>query len=238
MKQRFTLLLVASCMLAGSAIAQPMQTKPHIRVAGEAKLERAPDQAIFSVTLQHRNKVLAEAKRENDQTLDKLIATATSFDIPRSQLQPSRLSISPQYRYENESGKQFLTGYMVNRSLQVTLDDIDSQEKLLSAMLDAGVERIGDVQFRLKDEDKQRELLYEKAYLHAKQKARNIARAAGQTLGKPIIIDTLGGGGGYSPPMMMESMAASRSSDMSVAQNLPGMITLQQTIQVTFALGE
>lgn len=228
-----TLLAIFSGIMLFSAFPALAEGRS-ISVSGTAKEDVVPDQAVLSVSLVNRDKVLAEAKKQNDALAEKLVAIIRKFDIPKEKVTTSGLYINPEYNYPD--GKQQFVGYMVNRSLRITIDKIDNQEKILSALVDAKIDQVGGVEFQLSDPEAREGALRVKAFENAKAKAEALAKAAGSKLGAAITIATDGAvmpPPGMPRPMMM---AAKASMESSVAPSLPGVITLQESVSVTFAL--
>jgi uncharacterized protein YggE len=212
------------------AQTEPSKAVRTISVSGEAHEQVAPDQAILSVGLVSKDKVLNVAKKANDALADKLVAIAAQFKIPREKIATSNINISPDYNYADNK-RQFL-GYNVTRSLRITIDDISQQEQVLSAVVDAKIDQVNGVEFQLADAQKHEAALRVKAFNNAREKAEALAQAAGGKLGQALVINA-GGGGGNRP---VAPMAMMMKSDSSIAPNLPGLMNLQESVSVTFAL--
>lgn len=230
------LLMLAAPFIAFAAPvqAQTVSEPRNISVSGSAKEEINPDQAVLSLSVVSRDKVLANAKKHNDDQAKKVVGITDGFKIPQEKISTSSLNISPEYNYND--GKQTFIGYVVNRSLRITIDKLDIQEKLISALVDAKIDQINGLEFQLADPKAHESRLRIKAFQDAKVKADELAKAADSKLGKALSITTEDTPA-YHPPRPMMAMAKS-SADMaeSVAPTLPGLITLQQNVNVTFAL--
>ncbi len=225
-------------VLVSNAFAQMPPPPPMVRmisVTGEAHQDFSPDQAVMNLSLVSRNANLAEAKQHNDALAKKLMAITTEFNIPAEKVATSGLYISPEYNYDNS--KQRLIGYIVNRSLRITMDKMDIHERLLSKIVDAGVDQVSGVEFRLADPEAAAQKIRAKAFENAKARAQTLATAAGVTLGKPISISTSGAAPIMPPmPMMARAMDAAGAESSSVAPSLPGMISIQENVSVVFSL--
>lgn len=232
------LLLVAACFVAGAAYAQPpMQPMRMISVQGQAHMEVAPDQAELHVSLVSRNIDLNEAKRANDKLTKSVRNIALDMKIPEKNIATSHVHVSPQYNWRNN--QQELKGYMVNRSLNITMDSIDTHERLLSELIAAGVDQVGGVNFKLAKPDSYEAKLRIEAVKDAAAKAKVLADAAGVELGKPISI-TVGGASAMPYPVPMARMAmaedVSAAGSNSVAPALPGMIRLEETVSIVYEI--
>lgn len=234
------LLVFFTILLAVPAFAQvpPSPMPPTLSITGEAKETVMPDQAILTASVVNHDKQLAVAKKNNDDQMEKVVKIAQEFNIPRSKITPSNLNINPEYIYNDKTRKQEMTGYVVSRTLRITMDKLDIHERVLSALVDANVDQVSGVEFSVANPDAISDRLRVKAMENAKTKATALAAAAGVKLGKPLSINA---GGGYVPPMpipmarmaMMDSGGAEKTS---VAPSLPGMLDMRESVSVVFAL--
>lgn len=209
------------------------QTLPRmITVTGEAEEQVAPDQAILTVSLVTKNKDLNLAKRDNDAMVEKLVTIARDFKIAKEKVATSGVYISPEYNYEQN--KQVFIGYIVNRTLRITMDDISINERVLSAVVDAKIDQVNGVEFTLSDREKLAKAVRVKAVENAREKATALATAAGAKLGQVVNIATAGAEQPMPPRPMMYAKAAMAES--SVAPSLPGMVSLSESVTVSYAL--
>lgn len=237
MKKILALATVITMVSAASYAQMPPPPHPMrmISVTGEAHEDIVPDQAVLNISLVSRNISLQEAKQHNDALTAKLVAITKEFEIPKNDVATSNLYVSPEYNYDN--GKQRLMGYVVNRSLRITMKKLDVHERLLSKVVEAGVDQVGGVEFGLSDPESHMLKVRAKAFENAKAKADLLAKTAGMTLGKPISISL----GGAAPPVMPVPMMA-RMADVAmeqsgtVAPSLPGVSTIRETVSVTFEM--
>lgn len=208
-----------------------------ISVSGHSSAQVGPDQAVMSMSLVNRDKDLSVAKQANDAMTDRIATIAKQYNIPKDKVATSGFYSSPEYDYSSQNNRQVFRDYMVNRSIRITIDDLTSQEKLLSAIVDAKIDQVNGVEFQLSDREKFAAPLRLKAYEDAKNKAQAIATAAGLKLGPPLTIEV---GEATAQPrpyaaMPMMAMAESRAG-ASVAPSLPGLISIEETVTVTFEL--
>ena len=233
-------LLVVFSILAPAGLAFADSDLPRLRtisVTGEAKDEVAPDQAVLSVSLVSKDKDLNTAKSNNDAMVERVVVIAKDHGITKGKLSTSNLYISPEYSFTNlpqGTGKQVLIGYIVSRSLRITIDDLSHEEMLLSAIVAAKVDQVNGVEFQLADKEAYTSKLRVKAFADAKAQATALAEAAGVKLGAPLTIST-NGTMGIEPMPFPRMMMASKGAE-SVAPSLPGHITLQENVQVTFGI--
>lgn len=235
------LLCVALCaamavlLLPPAARAQMVPPPPSrmVTVSGEAEAELPPDRAALSVSLVNRHLDLAVAKKENDALVEKLLAVTREFKIPREKVATSYLMITPEYTYDKNQ-RQF-AGYTVSRGLRISMEKLDGYERLLSAVVDAGVDQVGGIEFSLSDREAQLEKIRIRAVENARARAETLARAAGAKLGPVLGISTVGDSRPMAPMPMFKAMRADMA-ESSAAPELPGMLTLRESVSVSFAL--
>ncbi|NBX03742.1 MAG: DUF541 domain-containing protein [Alphaproteobacteria bacterium] len=231
------ILLVAALLASPSAYAQmpPPPPPPHIiSVSGEAHEQVAADRVIFNITLASKNAKLSAAKTANDALVEQLVKVTKEFSIPKDKINTSNIYISPEYRYEQNTGEQKFVGYNISRIIRVTLDDLSQHEKFLAALIEAKID-LWDANFTLIDMKAHSEKLRLAAFADAKAKAESLAKAAGNKLGGAVSIVAGGNPAVGRPPMPMLAMRADAAS-LAVPPALPGMVSLAESVEVTFAL--
>ncbi len=240
MKHHFISVTAILILLTGPALAHPengLIQQRTITVSGESSEQIAPDQAVLSISLVSRDKSLAAAKQHNDKLAEKLVQIAYEYKIPKEKITTSQLYIAPEYNYRPKDNKREFAGYTVNRSLHITIDKLDIHERLLSAIIEAEIDQVNGIDFRLSDPEKHASALRVKAFGNAKAKAAALAQAAGAKLGQALTINTMDVSTPIPGPRpMMMAARADAGAEMSVAPSLPGMIELRQAVTVVFGL--
>lgn len=208
-----------------------------ITVSGSAQEEVSPDQAVISGQLASRAKTLTEAKTTNDALVERALAVAKQFEIPTQDVAASNVYISPEYTYNNSSKKQELVGYIVSRNLTITMKAMDNHERVLSALVENGIDQVNGVNFTIANPEARADQLRVKAVQNARARAQMLAVAAGAKLGKVMAISMDGAAQPPMPVMAQGMMAKSAMmAESSVAPSLPGMTSLEERVSVTFEL--
>lgn len=222
-------------MTASPAFAQMPPPPPSITVTGEASETVAPDQAVITASLVSRDKSLLVAKKNNDAQLEKVAQIAKEFSIAKDKIATSNVNISPEYAYVDDGQKQVLKGYVVSRTLRITMDKLAQHEQVLSALVDAKVDQVSGVQFTLADPDALSQKLRVRAVLDAKAKAAELAQAAGAKLGKPIAINATGV---YTIPQPydMEARRMAATAAAPTPPSFPGTLEMRMSVTAVFAL--
>ena len=212
----------------------PMGPPRTITVSGEAHGDFEPDMAMLNVTLTSRDADLAAAKKQNDQQVSRLLEVASKQKLPKEKVTTSNVYINPEYRYEKQ-GQRHLTGYMVSRNIRMEINDMAVQEKLLADLVQANISEVNGMDFQLSQPERHTGELRKQAFQQARDRAAQLAEAAGSRLGPPLQISV----GGAEPPMPRPMMAMARmeAADAgSVAPTVPGAVRLQESVTVTFVM--
>lgn len=223
-------------LVSVSALAQ---TAPTITASGVAEIRVAPDEVILTLGVETFDGELAEAKRENDARMGRVLEAARAAGVPDERLTTDYVSIAPDYDY---SPRQ-LRGFVVRRSLEVRLRDLDAFEGLLTAALDAGATHVHGVDFRTTELRHHRDEARALALDAAREKAEAMAARLGKTIGEPVSISEgyegwsggnwWGARGGALSQNVIQNAGAAPSVDGPTS---PGQIAVTARVSVVFAL--
>ena len=90
--------------------------------------------------------------------------------------------------YENSRTEKKFLGFKVNTSIVLTSQEIEQVEGLLSAVLEAGVNRVSGLNFQTTEYRQHRDRAMLMALDAAKVKAQEMAERLGSKIGKPLSI--------------------------------------------------
>ncbi|HYE16007.1 MAG TPA: SIMPL domain-containing protein [Pyrinomonadaceae bacterium] len=183
-------LLFASLLLSAAPPRAAAQERPGprlITVSGEAEVNVVPDEVFFDVTVQTVNRDLKVAKAQTDERLKKLVELTRRYGVEARDVQTDYISVEPRYRGNNET-RQFL-GFAVRKDLAFTLRDISKAEAMLSEVIETGVTRINDIDFRTSEMRKHRDQARAMAIRAAQEKAVALTKEIGQKIGKAYSIE-------------------------------------------------
>jgi uncharacterized protein YggE len=173
-------LFVTTLSLASTTYAQsPLADS--VSVTGEAEIRVVPDEVVLTLGVETFDVVLRTAKDANDGRIKRTIAVIQAAGVPAGRIQTDYISIDPQYRDGHVT--RDLLGYLVRRSVVVTLNRIDRFEALLTAALEAGVTHVHGVEFRTTQLRRHRDASRTLAIKAAREKAALLAGDLGKTLG-------------------------------------------------------
>ncbi len=158
----------------------PLRT---IAVSAQAEVKTKPNLAIVNLGVQAVAPKLSAAIREANTKMNALMEKLKGLGIEEKDMQ-SNISSSPQQDYE--SGKARITGYEVSNSLTLNIRNLEQVSTVLDIALDLGINNISNVTWTMDEFSTPRSQAREIATKTAIQKAEQLAKAAGVTLGKIV----------------------------------------------------
>ena len=220
---------VAATLLVTPALAQTA-LPPAISVTGEANVSVAPDQAQIEGGVTSDAKTAREASEANNAAMGKVLLALKGAGIEGNDYQTSRLSLQPQFANPSKpSDRQGIVSFRASNRVTVRVRDVTKVANVIDALVTAGANEIGGINFTVTQASKHLDEAREKAIADARRKAEIYAKAAGVTLGEPLSISEEGA----PVPMYRGKMAAPMAAGAPVAQ---GEETLSVTVSVSWAI--
>lgn len=230
MKKLIALLLVIFSYQSFSETKQ-------ITVSGDAEVSVVPDTVLIHTGIEHWDRNLTNARRDNDQALKKVMAVATEFKLGLDQIQVDHIGVEVERKGWNEKPMHSLEGYFVRRNMTFKLKDLSRFDDFLGKLLDAGVNQIRGVEFQTSELRKYRDQAREMAIKAAQEKANVMAKAINQRAGKAISIKEESDQwvmpyGGYGTRSQIQNVAASAGGELLT----PGKVTVKASVSAVFHL--
>lgn len=188
MKTTFLLYAVLVCStVTASAAAQTI--RPSVSVIGEAEMSIAPDQVVFTFEVVTTDKEISKAKLANDLSSARTLAATKAFNIDPNDIQTDSLTISPKYTSDKDPrGSRVLLGYEVKKRILITLKDLSGVDQFLARVIEAGVNRIVNINIENSQYQKYQEEVRALAVRNARDRAAAYARQLGQSVGAAYVI--------------------------------------------------
>jgi uncharacterized protein len=214
---------------------EPCPRQRLVSVNGTAEINVAPDEAILSVGFDSHDRELAAAKAQNDSRVKKALAVAHEAGIDEKDIQTSALSLGPNY-CEEKIPKLF--GYDASQTITLTLRGLSRYEALMTNLLQAGVNRVDGVQFRVSDPRKFKDEARSQAIRAAREKAAAMAAELGQSLGKPWEIAELGQEEPYAINAIQYSAGLRERNAFTIEQTplASGQVSIRALVRISFQL--
>ena len=208
------------------------QATPHVSVTGQGTVVRDPDRATLAATIVTSNDVASTASSQNNATYNALVARLRPIGIAQAAVRTTSYSITFVPKPSSDATyKPAHTGYVVTRSLAITIDNLALVGRATDAAVAAGVEQIEGVSFGLRDERAAYAAALAAAVADASMQASALAAAAHMRLGAVRAITTA------SPLRSPMPLALAKTAGPSVPTEIPpSEIEVQATVSVTYTL--
>ncbi len=244
------IILILSLLIAPSV---PAQTKPEpetVDVSGSAEVRVAPDEVIFSLDVTNTDNDLQIAKKQNDDTVAKVLVLTKSYAIPQQDVKTDYISVDRKFEFVRENnrriydedgdeiGEKTFKGYEISKTIIVRLKDLTKFEAFFSDVIKSGVTEINSVRFessKIREiRDQARELAMKAAY----EKAKAMAAAIGQSIGRAISIVEVEQRQNWSNSNAVANVSTATvvSGSDSLATFSPGAISVTAEVKVRFLL--
>ena len=213
-----------------------------ISVSGEGKVKAVPDTAIVTLGVLAQGKDQKLVADDAAKRINKITEFVKSLGVKKEDITTSQSSLNPQIDWQ--TGKQNIVGYQSQQTVTVKVRGVDKASeiagKIVAGAVDNGANEVYGSQFIIDDSTALQQQARLEAIEKAKQKAAELAKAAGLRLGKVISISE--SGSGY-PPMPMYGTAEGRGGAVAMDSKVmtapsiePGSQEIVQTMTLTFEL--
>ena len=214
-----------------------------ISVLGESTISVKPDIAILDIGVETFAESVALARQFAAKEMGSVISTLKKQGVDDSDIQTSRLNISPSYDYEEimvrgkRTGRQVLTGYFVNNVVKVRIRELEKAGEVIDRTASAGGDsiRINGISFTVDDLSPYKVLLRKAAVEDSLVKANHYATESGVTLGPLISLSETSAPAiqSFQKDMAFGMRAMSESIPTSVSG---GEFDIHHSIYATFAI--
>lgn len=165
-----------------------------IGVTAEGKVKAVPDMATVNLGVITQGASPSAVTDENSKKVNKIVDYVKQQGISKDDISTSQFNIYPQYNYNN--GKNEIVGYELRQTVSITIKGVDKStetlNKILQGAVSQGANEINGVSLSFDDPDNLRQQAREEAIAKAKEKAQELARAAGLKLGRVISVNEAG----------------------------------------------
>ncbi len=200
----------------------------HVTVNGQGAVSVIPDQAQLVFSIENKGSNAADVKKQNDATVAKVLQAIGKAKIAEKDVMTQRVALHPQYDYEK---KKYT--YFASQTISILLRDLTRYDKLMEALIDAGVNQISSVEFKYSKIEEAKTEARKKAMLDARRKADDLTSAIGQKAGIAIAITEIDQPAYF--PRHYE-MAMAKSADEAQPTLAVGELDVKANVTVSFLL--
>jgi len=225
--------IVAGGMLLGALAHAQQANLRSINVNGQGQVRAEPDRATVTLGVESRKPKLDDARAEVAKTVEAVLKLTRDLKVDPKLVRATRISVQPEYNWNQQANERNLIGYYVARQVEVELHDLEKLGQLLERATDLGVNQMGDPRL---DSSKRADLVREalaKAVVDARQNAEVIAKAAGANLGPVRVISA---NTDFAPPPMPMAYGLAAEAKAARAPYQSGEMTFNATVNVQYDL--
>lgn len=194
----YMIVLTINEFRTGSYIGREGGMQSTITVSGEGEVFQAPDIATFSFTVTEEGKTVADAQEKATLKLNKTVEMLQKSKVDTEKdVRTLEYRINPKYEYYYQPQPLACTstycppvtvkepkiiGYEVSQTNEVKVRNLEVAGELLTGIGALGVQYVGNLQFKIEDEDSVKQQAQEKAIAEARAKAEKLADQLGVRL--------------------------------------------------------
>ncbi len=226
----WTILTIATS--TASAAANEASPVPTLTVSGRGAVQGAADQATIALGVTTYSTVARDAQERNVAASQSIFAALEELGIAAQDIQTQNYNFNPEYSYE-DANRGTITGYTVNNTLLVRIQDITKIGQIIDAALTNGANNVNALEFSFRDaRPLQREALTA-AVKDAREKAEVIARAMGKSIVGVVRVSEVPD---HTPPYFKERLMANAAAFGATTPIEGGTLTLFADVQIEFRL--
>jgi len=171
-----------------------------ISISGEGEVFATADIANFSFSVVENGDTVGEAEEAATTKWNEILAYLENEGVEDRDVKTINYAVEPQYAPQDPGVnwiprvEREIVGYSVTQSAQVKVRDTTTTGELLSTVGDMGVRNLSGISFTIDDEDELYAEARALAILDAREKAGELARSLGISLGRVVGFHENGGG--------------------------------------------
>lgn len=156
-------------------------------VTGEGKATAVPDIAKINLGITVNGSTVAQVQSQANSVINKVTAEIKKLGVGEKDIQTNSYNLRPDYDFTTP-GTQRIKGYIIDINLLVKARQFDKINQIIDAATAAGANMVGGLSFTLDDATrvKVESQARTEAINKAKQKAAEIAKESGLTLGRIV----------------------------------------------------
>ncbi len=226
---------------AGAANAQAISGMPYLAVHGQASQEVTPDFFPLELTLTETSADAAGTQIKIEKLAKDVLSIADTMKVEEADLTVSNLSISPEYKYDDDTDKQIFLGNTYEREIKVRFHSLERLREFIAALPSNKALRIDTGAFGTSRSEELKRGLLQKSIANARATAESLAAGVGRKLGPVHTISNQGFNMRYSESATTLDTVTVTGSNVAllapgVAALREGRITLDQSVYIIYTL--
>jgi len=220
----------------GEAAAISISSQQYgIWVTGQGKATAVPDIATLRLGIEAQEASVTGAQSQAAEAMDRVMDALKEEGVASKDIQTQHFSIHRVTKWDRDKEEEVIVGYRVTNLVTAKIRDVDKVGMIIDAVAVAGgdLTRIDSISFSVDDPSDYYQEAREKAMAEARDKAEQLARLAGVSLGKPTYISE----GGQAPPIIQRGMLDYAEAVPAAETPIsPGEMEISISLQVVYAI--
>ena len=225
---------------AGTAGAQTLLPRPesNVRASGTGEVKVPPDQAIVRLGVSAEGKDAKRAQAQAAELMGKVTKAIRGKGIPAERIITERHDLQPVWEQDEENRRPRVVAYRATNVVRVEVPlgtpPVGARAgEVVDAAIAAGANELQGIEFTLQDEEPARLRAMALASERARARAEALAKSLGVKLGR--LLEATSDSTSTPPPMpFMAARMELKSAAPTPVE--PGELTIQATVQVTYAV--
>lgn len=211
-----------------------------IWVSGTGEVAVTPDIAVLRLGIVSQEATVAVAQSKASDAMTKVMKALTDSGIALKDIQTGSFNISQRTRYDQATQMDIVVGYQVSNMVTVKIRETGKVGTIIDSVVQAGGDliRVSGISFSVEDPTNYYQQAREKAMTDAKNKAEQLAKLAGVTLGKPTYVAE----GAQSSASYSSSMGGMAIPAPTIVMSVPPISTgetkITLSVQVAFSTAQ
>ncbi len=183
--------LVAVACGGGDTIVNPGSSAvTGISVSGTGRATAEPDLVLLQLGIEVERSTVAAAREDAAASQQAILDALQANGVDEDDIQTVQLSVGTRYDYSSDNDERVLRGYNVSNVVSITLRGVEGASAVIDAAIAAGGNNVivRDIAFAIDDPTELRKAARRDAVEDARERASQLAEAAGIKLGRPISI--------------------------------------------------
>jgi uncharacterized protein YggE len=206
-----------------------------LRVTGQAHVSIPADLVKVNFTVETESASAQQATTLNAQQMDAVAAAVRGSGIAGLVLETFGYDLQPEYETGRNVTNRVISGYRVRNNIRVTLPDVDATGTIMDLAIEAGANRISNLQFEASDTRAAELEALQKAVAMAREQAEVIAEAMGARLGLALEVQ---GGASAPNPRSPGGMRLMAEASVPTTPIEAGEQLVTATVTITYRLLE
>ncbi len=225
-------LLIAGFVILAAAGTAWAEVERVITTSGRGVVETAPDMASIDIGVTHQAGTAGEALTRTSNAVGAVIARLEEMGVAARDMQTQGLSLQPVWsrQVQGSDAPRRITGFVARNGLMVRVRDLEKLGAILDTVVSDGANTFNGLQFSVQDPESAIQQARADAVKDAMAKAKQLADAAGVTLGP---VQSISESGGAPRPVMMEMASARMAADVPIAA---GEVSLSTHVSMVFEI--